>query len=140
MKNYHKLVFGEDVLKDLEISKQDLRLQIERELRGKLIYLRQGFLSSGHERELLKEMLAASVPAFASIFEALLHLKDEQVPNSKVQVFARTVELYGLQNSIFTQLINIKNGQWKGSKVQLQDLTKSYIGQIKNLVEIVDKM
>ncbi|MFQ5865247.1 MAG: hypothetical protein ACE5IW_08485 [bacterium] len=140
MKNYYKLVFGEDVLKDLEIDKEDLRLQIERELRGKLIYLREGFLSTGQDRERLKEMLSASVPAITSMFEALLYLKEEPVPHSKVQVFARTAELYGLPNSIFVQLINIKKGEWKGSKIQLQDMTKAYISEIKKLVEIVDKM
>lgn len=140
MKSYYKLVFGEDVLKDLEINKNDLRLQVERELRGKLIYLREGFLSTGHDRDLLKEMLSSSVPAFTSIFEGLLYLKDEKAPGSKVQVFERIAEIFELENTVFTQLLNIKNSQWKGSKIQLQEITMEYIGQIKKLVEIVDKM
>ncbi|MFQ6116607.1 MAG: hypothetical protein ACE5NG_21335, partial [bacterium] len=90
MKNHYKMVFGEDVLRDLEIRREHLRLQIERELRGKLIYLREGFLSTGNDRERLKEMLSASVPAFTSIFAALLYLKEERAPDSKAQVFART--------------------------------------------------
>ncbi len=46
---------------------------------------------------------------------------------------------YYLQKNVLVQLINIKAGQWHGSKVQLQDITKSFIGEIKKLVEIVDK-
>lgn len=140
MRKHHKLVFGEDVLEGLEISKKDLRLQIERELRGKLLYLREGFLRTGHDRETLREMLSSSVTAFASIFEALLYLKEDSTPDSKAQVFERTAQQFSLENSVFTQLLNIRSGEWQGSRIQLLDITKAYISQIKNLVEIVDKM
>lgn len=140
MKNAYKLVYGEDVLKDIEIKNDDLRHQVERELRGKLLHLREGFLSTGNERDDLRAMLAASVSTFVSIFEGLLHLKGEKIPSTKAQIFEKTAELLGLQKNVLVQLINIKNGQWHGSKVQLQDIAKTFIGEIKKLVEIVDKM
>ena len=128
------------ILPTIEIKKDDLRLQIERELRGKLIYLREGFLNTAKDRRSLYEMLSKSVPTFISIFSALLYLKDEPLPQSRAKVFERTAELFGLQNSIFTELINIKNGQWHGSKVQLHDLTMAYIKQISKLIDLVDQM
>ena len=140
MKTFHKLVYGEDVLGDLEINKEHLRLQIERELRGKLIYLREGFLDTGREKERLREMLLASIPTFMAIFGALLYLKEEEAPVSKEELFEKTAEMFDLQSSIFTQLINLKNGKWKGSKVELQEIAKAYIGQINKLVEVVDQI
>ncbi len=140
MKNAYKLVYGEDVLKDLEIKNDDLRHQVEREIRGKLLHLREGFLSTGNERDQLRAMLAASVSTFVSIFKALLHLKGEKIPATKAQILEKIAEGFGLQKNVLVQLINIKNGQWHGSKVQLQDVTKAFIGEIKKLVEIVDKM
>jgi len=85
-------------------------------------------------------MLAASVSTFVLIFEGLLHLKGEKIPSSKAQIFEKTAELFGLQKNVLVQLINIENGQWHGSKVQLQDIAKVFIGEIKSLVEGVDKM
>ncbi|NIR47422.1 hypothetical protein GWO43_02990 [candidate division KSB1 bacterium] len=140
MQKHYRLVFGNDVLESLEISKNDLRLQIERELRGKLLHLREGFLSTGQDRDSLREMLSASVAAFASIFEALLYLKEDKVPASKAEVFKHTAEKFGLEMVPFSQLLNIKRGEWRGSKVQLRDLTKMYIRQVRKLVELVDKM
>lgn len=140
MKNAYKLVYGEDVLKDLEIKNDDLRHQVERELRGKLLQLRKGFLSTGNERDELRAMLAASVSTFVSIFEGLLYLKGEKTPATKAKILEKTAELFGLQKNVLMQLINIKTGQWHGSKVQLRDITKVFIGEIKKLVEIVDKM
>lgn len=140
MKKFHQLVFGQDVLEDLEINKSDLRRQIERELRGKLIYLRTGFLGAGNERSHLQQMLSASVTAFISIFEGLLYLKGQVLPDSKIKIFQQTADIFDLKASVFTQLSNIKNGKWHGSKIQLQEITMAYIGEIKKLVEAVDKM
>ncbi len=140
MKQAYQLVYGEDVLKDLEIKKDHVRLQIERELRGKLLFLRRSFLSTGHNRDTLYGMLARSVSTIAAIFEALLFLKDEPLPHSKAEQFQKTAKMFELDDSVFIQLLNIKSGQWRGSRVQLQVIAMQYIGQIKKLVEIVDKI
>jgi hypothetical protein len=72
--------------------------------------------------------------------EALLFLKDEALPHSKAEMFQQTAKMFKLDDSVFIQLLNIKSGQWRGSRAQLQEITMQYIGQIKKLVEIVDKM
>ncbi|MFQ5675746.1 MAG: nucleotidyltransferase domain-containing protein [bacterium] len=140
MKNGYRLVSGKDVLKDIEIKKEDLRRQIERELRGKLIQLRAGFLSTGADREQLRGMLAASVSTFVSIFAGMLHLKDEEIPTSRTQIFEKTARLFGLDATALTPVLAVKSGQLRGSKVQLQEICLGFIRQIRQLVEIVDKM
>ena len=140
MQNFYKLIYGEDILNGLVIKESHLRHQIERELRGKLIHLREGFLIAGHDRDRLLEMLAASVPSFILVFAALLFLKKEMLPHSKESVFQRTSEIFGLQNCVFRNLVSIKKIEWHGSKVQLHEVTKAYIKQVDKLVEIVDKM
>src|ERR1035437_2730682 len=53
MKNNHILIHGENVLEKLNFKPEDLRLQIEKELKGKLILLRQGYLETeGNTRQL----------------------------------------------------------------------------------------
>ena len=68
MKQYHQVVFGEDVLSSIEIQPEHLRLQCERELRGKLIHLRQEYLNTGGKSRRIKNLLRFSLPAFVSIF------------------------------------------------------------------------
>lgn len=140
MHKFHKNVFGKDCLSGLEIESNDLRRQIERELRGKLIYLRTGFLSAGGNRGRLQEMLAASVAAFNAIFEGLLYLKGQDLPETRLKVFEKAAELFNLDKSVFAQLTLIKKGEWHGSQVQLQEIAMSYIFQIKKMVELVNKI
>lgn len=140
MHSHHQIVFGKDVLEDIEFSPKDLRLQLERELRGKLLHLRQAFLRAGNNRPMLKAILSKSLPTFFSLFSALLYLKEGEKPKATAEVFQSTAELAGLDGSLFNRLMEIKKGKLKGSKAELRETAMNYIRQIKKLVEFVDNM
>jgi predicted nucleotidyltransferase len=140
MRQFHKVIYGKDLLESLEISNVDLRRQIERELRGKLIYLRQGFLGTAADRETLREMVASSVPAFAAIFAALLFMKGQEVPQSRTEIVQHVSEYFELNRSVLQNILNVRHGSWRGSTVQLQELAQNYIAEIRKLVDLVDKM
>ncbi len=140
MKTYHQQVYGEDILAGLQIKGEHLRHQIERELRGKLIYLRSGFLTAGNDRGNLLEMLSASVPAISSIFEGLLHLKSLPPAGSRKEAFEAAARAFKLNGDVFRNVMNIKRGEWRGSKVQVQDIATAYIAEMAKLVMIVDTM
>ncbi len=53
----HKTVYGHDLLQDLQITMPNLRLQCEREIKTKLIGLRQGYLSSLGKKKLVAAVL-----------------------------------------------------------------------------------
>jgi len=53
----HATIFGEDILEGLALDRMDLRHQCERELKTKLIWLRQGYISSQGDRKMLKRVL-----------------------------------------------------------------------------------
>jgi predicted nucleotidyltransferase len=140
MREFHQVVYGEDMLSDISIDTTDLRRQIERELRGKLIYLREGFLSTGMDREAMRRMVASSVPAFTAIFAALLFLKNQEAVRSRSEIVEQVCDIFGLDVAILKNILNVRSDSWRGSTVQLQELTQRYISEIRKLVEIVDKM
>src|SRR3990172_1460892 len=56
----HKTVYGHDLLQDLRITMTNLRLECEREIKTKLIGLRQGYISSLGKKENIAVMLVRS--------------------------------------------------------------------------------
>ena len=76
IKHDYKILIGEDLLKDIQISKKNLRLQLEFEFRSKLIHLRSEYLMF-KERE-LESLILSTVPALSPIMGALTYLKDLQ--------------------------------------------------------------
>ena len=140
MKQYHQVVFGEDVLSSIEIQPEHLRLQCERELRGKLIHLRQEYLNTGGKSRRIKSLLRFSLPAFISIFSALLYIKQADSPKSKKEIFESTAEIFGLDKAVFDKVLKLQANKSKFTKEEITQSLEQYINQIEKLTTIVDQL
>jgi predicted nucleotidyltransferase len=140
IRSAYKVVCGQDVLKDLDIGKDDLRLQCERELKAKLLLLRESFLEAEDKSNLLRELVGQSVSAFVSIFKALLYLKGEDVPEKVEAVLSATAKGFGLDADLFKGLWRIKRGEEKPGKDELKEIVQNYVKEIRNLSRVVDQM
>jgi len=92
----HLLLEGEDVVGSLEVPRSNLRLQLEHELRGKHILLRQTLLSSLRRPAALEQALRGSASSFATLFRTLLRLRGEAPPAASPHVIERVADLFRL--------------------------------------------
>ena len=44
IKDQYKVIFGDDIFKDVEIPSKDVRLLCEQQVKGKLLHLRQAYV------------------------------------------------------------------------------------------------
>lgn len=135
-----QVIHGQDLVKDLPIKKEDLRLQCERELKAKLLLLRKSYLQAHGEVRQLRELVNQSLPAFTAIFKALLYLKGEEVPERYEPVITAIGEGFGLDGELFQALWHIKRGEEKPGKDELNRTVWHYISEIKGLSKQVDQM
>jgi len=140
IKSAYQVIQGEDILKDVVIQKEDLRLQCERELKAKLLLLRESFLEANNKSHLLRELVAQSLSAFISIFKALLYLKGDEVPEKNDAVLSATVQSFGLDREIFQTLWYIKRGEKKSDRGALKEIVQKYVSEIRGLSTQVDQM
>ena len=126
MKRHYQVVHGEDVLRDLVFEKRALRLQCERELKGKLMLLRTGFLETAGKAESLQRLMAASITAFLSVFGALLTLKDREVPHGRREIVAAVAGMYGIDTAPFLRCIDLREGKKGLSLGDLKTVFQSY--------------
>ena len=140
IRSAYKVIHGEDILKDLIIKKEDLRVQCERELKAKLLLLRSSFLQAQGKVHLLRELITQSLPAFISIFKALLHLKGEEIPGNSEAVIQAIAESFGLDRKLFQTLWYIKRGEEKPGRDEVKEIVWKYISEIKGLSKQVDKI
>lgn len=136
----YQVIYGEDILRDLVVTKDDLRLQCERELKAKLLLLRESFLQAHGEARQLKELINQSLPAFISIFKALLYLKGERIPEKHEALIPATAENFGLDADLLRTLWQIKRGEKKPERQEIKETVLSYISEIKALSKKVDQM
>ncbi len=134
------LVYGNDVLKDLEPDPRHIRLQCEREIKGKLLLLREAYLETGGKGKALKEVMVQSLPAFIAIFKALLLLKDQEPPKNRLEVIRNACEAFDLDAVAFERTFHIKTEKEKLSDQELSETFTAYLKEVRKLSKIVDAM
>jgi hypothetical protein len=135
---HHRVLVGEDPLASLEVRTAHLRLQCERELREKLMRLREGFVEAVGRERALRELLAASYPSFAFVFRGCLHLVGERAPIRDRDVVAATCRRLGLAPAPFEAVEAIASGlRGAGSSVALYS---DYVTQLAEAVARVDAL
>jgi hypothetical protein len=140
MKNSHILIYGENILSELKFNPADLRLQIERELRGKLILLRQGYLEAEGKARQIRQLIANSLTAFISIFNALLYFKQGKAPQGRRDTIKEAGKLFTIDEAVFILCADIKEGRDKLSSEEVVDVFRKYLREVDNICNIVDHL
>jgi len=133
-------VYGEDVLKDLSLEAHHLRLQCEREIKGKLILLREGFLETEGKQKRIKKLIKASITAFISIFNGLLYLKGIEIPPTRREIIQSIAKEIPIKQEIFMKCLDIKEEKHGFSSFEIKEIFKEYMVEVRKLWEIVDEM
>lgn len=140
MLDAHDALHGPDPLQGLEVSAEALRLQAERELRGKLVTLHSGMLGGAEKPEALGDLLRVALPSYLTYVRAALRLAGQPVPPTSAAVIeagARTVSFdpAGLKAALDARSTRAR---WK---VSITDrVMESYHAAAERLAEFVDRI
>ncbi len=110
IKLFHKTVYGPDHFGKLAIDKAHLRMQCERDLKGKLINLQRGYVScEGRTRE-IKALLLEALPGFFALLRSMLFLVQapEEPPARKADVLIEAEALYHIPMAGLRDIIALK--------------------------------
>lgn len=140
MKNNHIVIYGDDVLEQIEVNPEKLRLQIERELKGKLLLLRQGYLEAQGKPRQLKNLINRSFTAFISIFNALLYYKHDTAPRERRNTIKELAKVFAIDVDAFLQCADIKEGKNNLSGDEIVGLFTKYVQEVANMCNIVDAL
>jgi uncharacterized UBP type Zn finger protein len=140
MKNNHILIYGDNILEQIDVSRENLRLQIEKELKGKLILLRQGYLEAQGKPRQLKKLISRSFTAFISIFKALLYYKHDVAPRERRDTIKELAKVFEIDAEAFLQCADIKEGKSSLSGDDIVRLFTKYIEEVANMCNIVDSL
>lgn len=133
---HHKLINGEDILKDIVITKADLRRQLEFEFRSKLVHLRRAYLRSANSED-VDEIILDAVPTMAPIIGGLMHIKNIE---GKFSV-AKIKKEYGIDTQVLLDIYHARHGEDKlsgnrGEYVEKLLSLLTEIGKVVNDMEI----
>ena len=140
MKRSYRVVTGEDLLAPLVFAPCDIRLQLERELRGKLLHLRSGYLATEGKEKKVRELIGASLTAFVSLFSAMLHLKHLEVPRKKADLITAAGAAFGFDAAVFLKCEEIRQTKNHFASSEVSAVFRDYLKEVNHLCEIIDRM
>ncbi len=136
IRQHHKILYGDDFLKDIGISKKNLRHQLEFEFRSKLIHLRREYLQLRGKH--LEALILSAVPTLVPILGGLIYLKDLSYSDTQ-DMFRVVSEGYGIDVQVLKEIHDIRSGKAKFRKDKGQYI-KELMSVLTAIGEVVDEL
>ncbi len=135
----HRMLFGPDPVADMVVEPECLRLQLERELKEKLLALREQYLLSGGESQDVAGVIVASVGGFLVLARAALRLFQEDVPSVKVDAIRLLAERLDFDPQPILDIDALRRRKRKWRETIPQPLCESYLTSIERLTAAIDR-
>lgn len=137
MRENYRVLYGEDVLNGLEIMKEDVRVQCERQLKGIALHLRRMFMSQWESKRNYLDIFEKSMKDIFPVMKGLIFLYNEPIPNSKSEIIAKVEDLVNLGASSFSEVFNIAI---KATKIDIKTLLDKFCRDIDKTILVIDAM
>ena len=137
IKRYRKVLHGPDPFESLKVDPSHLRLQCERELREKMMRLREGYIECHKRPRRLKSLLTDSYTTFVALFRGCLHLLGGEVPVHNVEVVSAFCDRAGLDPTPFEDVDRLKRGESVAGDPK--EIFSRYYGELTKAVGAVDR-
>jgi len=140
MKRHHRVLFGDDVLQSLAIPMQLHRIQVEYELREKLLLLRQNILLAANDKKKLWELLLGSVASFTTLFRHALIAIGDETTVSKREAIAKLAERVLFDPQAFLQVLDVREHKLERKQLDVEQVCAAYLAAVEQVTAAVDKM
>jgi len=136
----HEVILGEDLFVGLEIEPAHLRLQCEREVKTKLIGLRQGYISTLGDKKLLNEGLAESIIGMIPLFRAVLTLLGRDASGGIHDVIKSFEVEISITTGIFEKMLKLRQKQISLSAAELTSSFEEYYKATEKAARRIDEL
>ena len=139
MQQHHRMLFGENVVQGLRVSMHVHRVQVEYELREKLILLRQQVLLASGSELRLWELVLHSLPSFGTLFRHALIALGEDSQSGKRQAVDTLSKRVGFDLSAVHQALDVREHKADRKKIDINDLAARYVAAVEKVTAAVDE-
>jgi hypothetical protein len=138
IKLLHETLFGEDLFQKIVIDRSDLRLQCERELKVRLIGLRQGYISSMGDAKILSDLFINTIAGYIPLFRGVILIFEKEPPLRNEDVLAALEDVSGVNTQVFRTVLKQKRQKTKMGITHLNAIFKDYYAAVEKLGDITD--
>ena len=138
IKLLHETLFGEDLFQNLEIDRKDLRIQCERELKVRLIGLRQGYIASMGDAKILSDLFVNTISGYIPLFRGMILILGKEPPLKNEDVLQVLENMSGVDTQVFKTVLKQKRQKTKMAISHLNVIFKDYYAAVEKLGDMTD--
>lgn len=138
MRAAHLLIHGSDPFEGVTTTSEDVRHELEREARGKLLQLRAEYVAAATNGKILGALVTSSARTFFVLFRSLLRLQGGPAPEEDEALVGAVADLVGFDRAPFDWAVARLRSR-KGPDLAAHDpLGAQYLEAIEAFVTHVD--
>ncbi len=140
MKQHRRVLYGTDVISDLEIDNKFYRAQVEHELRAKQLRLRQRAAEVLSDSDRLQRLMIDSVSTFCVLGRHALILHGSAPRWRKTEVVAALGQAMGSPLAGIDEILAIRTSGKRRAVPEAVALLERYLRDVAALVHFVDRL
>jgi hypothetical protein len=140
MKRHHRVLYGDDLVAALDVPLRLHRVQVEHELRTKLILLRQTFVTRSQRSQEIVKLMLESASSFMTLFRHSLITMGEEPESPKRAMLQQLQRKINVDVRPFLELLNIREGGLKPEALEGSQLFPAYLKTIEQVIAAVDRL
>ncbi|MGH8005108.1 MAG: hypothetical protein ACRECJ_10355 [Limisphaerales bacterium] len=138
IRSFNVLLSGQNLLEGITIDPKHLRLELEREIKGKLLLARQAYVESNGDEARLLSILSRSFNSLRVIFFGIVYLREKRVVRDVRELVERVSEHFGLNPAVLFEVGRARSGELKSSPPEMEKIFFAYLEELTRLAEKVD--
>jgi hypothetical protein len=139
MSKVRHVIYGKDPFDGLEVNTQNLRHQLEYELRAKLLRLRRLYIPASRNADQLARLMAESLDNFAVLFRHVLLMLGKEAPFNKRECVMMLADALQLEKPVLRRIFEYAPDQEVWLESETNETFAKYLDQIEKVVDAVDK-
>ncbi|MGI9041168.1 MAG: hypothetical protein ACR2HK_08725 [Gemmatimonadales bacterium] len=137
MRTGYTVLRGDDPMAGLALERSDLRRALEREFRGKLLRLRQGYAASAGDAQALGALAGKSAGTVLVLLRALLTLLGRPVPADPVELAGASADAIGAGREHLIHVFSHRGERnWRCSPAEFEH----YLEAVAQVARFLDQL
>ncbi len=134
----HRVLFGTFPTEGIQVSRADLRRQLESEAMGKLLRFRRGAMSAGGDLQRLRSLVEDAFPTMQALLRGLLHLHGESALGATEEVVTRAAALAGFRPEPILTVLAHRRGTTTLRDDAVMGVVEGYLAELQAVLAYVD--
>jgi hypothetical protein len=136
----HETILGEDPFASLPFDKKNVRLQCERELKAMLVRLRQGYLASGGDKRMLRDILISTAKGLTPLLRAMLWLQDIDRPKTMDATLRKAAGQFDVDLGAVLAAHQWRQEKPRATDAEMESTFVAVLDAVDRLTTIVDAL